>query len=69
MFILRFEVITAGEMLMLVLWVVTLCGLVGRYQCFEGKYGLHLQVSQEDEDSMFSETLVSTYKFTQHYNP
>jgi hypothetical protein len=31
------------KMSMFVFWVVTLCGLVGRYQCFGGRYYLHLQ--------------------------
>jgi hypothetical protein len=30
----RFEVLIAVKMLMLAFWVVTPCGLVGRYQCF-----------------------------------
>jgi hypothetical protein len=30
-------------MLMLVFWVVTPCGLLGRYQRFRGTYCLHLQ--------------------------
>jgi hypothetical protein len=37
----RFEVITAVKMSILVLWVVMLCGLVGRY------------LSPEDGGSMF----------------
>jgi hypothetical protein len=28
---------------MLIFWIVTLCGLLGRYQCFGGTYCLHLQ--------------------------
>jgi hypothetical protein len=39
---LRFERITKMKMMMLVFWVVT-CGLVGRYQHFGGIYCLHLQ--------------------------
>jgi hypothetical protein len=31
----RFEVFTAVKMLMVLLWVVMLCGLVGGYQHFE----------------------------------
>jgi uncharacterized membrane protein len=41
----RFEVLTAMRMLMLVFWVVTLCGLVGRY---------HTNISQEHTASIFS---------------
>jgi hypothetical protein len=39
----RFEVFTAVKMLMLFFWVITSCGLVGRYQRFGGTYCLHLQ--------------------------
>jgi hypothetical protein len=35
-----FEVLTAVKMLMLFFWVVTPHGLVGRYQCFGGRYCL-----------------------------
>jgi hypothetical protein len=31
MYLMRFEVLTAVKMWMLVFWVVTPCGLVGRY--------------------------------------
>jgi hypothetical protein len=47
----------AVKMLMLVFWVVTLCGLVGRASALKM------------ETVCFSETLVSTYKSTWHYNP
>jgi hypothetical protein len=40
---LRFEVLTALKMSILVKWVVTPCGLVGRYQRFGGTYCLHRQ--------------------------
>jgi hypothetical protein len=40
---LRFQVHMAVKMSMLVFWVVTPCGLVGRYQRFGGTYRLHLQ--------------------------
>jgi uncharacterized membrane protein YqjE len=39
-----FEVLTVVKMTMLVIWVVTPCGLVGRYQRFGQTYCLHLQV-------------------------
>jgi hypothetical protein len=39
---------------------VTPCGLVGRYQRFGGTHCLQLQAS---------ETLISTYKSSWHYNP
>jgi hypothetical protein len=39
----RFEVLTAVKMLILVFWVVTSYGHVGRYQHFRGTYCLHLQ--------------------------
>jgi hypothetical protein len=38
--LMRFEVL---KMLMLVLWVLTPCGFVGRYLHFRGTYCLHLQ--------------------------
>jgi hypothetical protein len=37
-FLLRFEVFTTVKMSMLVFWIVTPCGLVGRYQRFGGIY-------------------------------
>jgi hypothetical protein len=56
--IVRFEVLTAGKMSVLLFWVVLLpYGFVGRYQCFGGTYFLHLRVSVH-----FSNTLVSTHK-------
>jgi hypothetical protein len=39
----RFEVLTAVKMSMLVFWVVTPCELVDRHQRFGGAYCLHLQ--------------------------
>jgi hypothetical protein len=63
----RFEVLTAVKMLMLVFWIVTPCGLVGRYQRFGGTYCLHLQVFSP-KAVCSSQTLVSTYKSTQHFN-
>lgn len=38
----RFEGLMAVKMFMLVLWVVTPCGLVCRYQRFRVTYFLHL---------------------------
>jgi hypothetical protein len=40
-------------MMMLVFWVVTPCGLVGRYQHFGGMYYTAFFFSPEDEGSMF----------------
>jgi hypothetical protein len=55
---------------MLVFWVVTPCGLVGRYQCFEVTYYLPLQGwSHFDGGNCFSETLLSTCKSTRRYYP
>jgi hypothetical protein len=45
----RFEVLTAVKMPMLVFWVATPCGFLGRYQRFGDIYYL----SHEDGDSMF----------------
>jgi hypothetical protein len=41
-------------------WVVMLCGLIHRYQCFRETYCLHLQAWR---------TLVSIYESTWHHNP
>jgi hypothetical protein len=46
----RYKVHTAMKMSMLVLWVVTPCELVGRYQCLAGTYCLF---SPEDGGSIF----------------
>jgi hypothetical protein len=56
------EVLTAVKMSLLVFWVVTPCGLAGRYQRFEGSYSLKM------ETMCSSETLVST-ESTRRYNP
>jgi hypothetical protein len=39
----RFNILTAVKISMLVFWVVTPCGLVGRYHRFRGTYCLSLQ--------------------------
>jgi hypothetical protein len=39
----RFEVVMAVKMLFLFFWVVTSCGLIGRYQHFRETYCLHRQ--------------------------
>jgi hypothetical protein len=44
---LRFEVLTAVKMQMLVLWVVTPCGLVGKYQGFGAIYCVHPAMKME----------------------
>lgn len=54
----KIQVLTAMKM-MLYLWAVTPCGFVGRSQRFSATYCL----------SSTLETLVSTYKFMQRYNP
>jgi hypothetical protein len=41
--ILRSEVFTAARMMMIMIWVLTLCRLVGRCQRFGETYCLHLQ--------------------------
>jgi hypothetical protein len=38
-----FDVITAVKILILLFWVVTPCGLVGRHHRFGGTYCHHLQ--------------------------
>jgi hypothetical protein len=52
----RYEVLTAVKMAMLVFWVVTSCGLGNRYQRFGETYCLHF--SPEDGDSMFLRNVV-----------
>jgi hypothetical protein len=52
----RFEVLMAVKMSMLVSWVVTPYGLVGRYQRLGGTYCLHLQ---KMDTIYFFETLVA----------
>jgi hypothetical protein len=54
----RSEVLTAVKVSSLAFWVVTPCGLVGRYQRFGGTYCRHHQ----------DEVLVSTCKSTWRYN-
>jgi hypothetical protein len=54
---LRFGVITAVKMLMVVVRVVPACGLADGYQSFRRTYCLHLQ------------GLVPIYKSTRRYNP
>jgi hypothetical protein len=54
----RFEVLTAVKMSLLFLWVVTPCGLVGRYHCFGGKYASsHGVVTQRNNIDKFCECL------------
>jgi hypothetical protein len=40
---LRFDVFTVVKILIVVFWVVMLCGLVGGYKCFVGTNHLHMQ--------------------------
>jgi hypothetical protein len=50
----RFEALTVVKISTLVLWVVTTCGLVDRYQRFEGTYCVCLQErSADDGNSTF----------------
>jgi hypothetical protein len=53
------EVLTAVKMSVLVLWILTPCRLVYRYQCFHQK-------DSEDRSSVFSYPFVSTYKSARH---
>jgi hypothetical protein len=48
-----FEILTAVKMSMPVFWVVTPCGLVGRYQLLRGTYCVHIHFSPEYGGSMF----------------
>jgi hypothetical protein len=51
---LGFEVLTVVKMSMLFFWVVMLCGLIGRYQC----YGETVSIfNPEDGDGMFLQNI------------
>jgi hypothetical protein len=67
----RFEVLRAVKISMLVFWVVMPCGLVGRYQRFGGKYCFILQVTpaMKMKAGCSIEALVSTDKSTLCCNP
>jgi hypothetical protein len=58
----RFEVVTAAKMQMLIFWVLTPYGLVGR-QLGLGKY-----TTLKMEEIFSFEMLVSTYKYTRKTN-
>jgi hypothetical protein len=51
------------------IWVVTPCGLVGRYRRLGGTYCLHLQGGWRSKAVCLSEKLAATCKSTRHYNP
>jgi hypothetical protein len=59
-------ILTAVKMPMLVFWVVTACGLVGRYQRFGEKTASIFKAFRtlvlKMDAIYFSETLVSTYE-------
>jgi hypothetical protein len=57
----RLEVLMSVKLLMLVFWVVMLCGLTGRHQHFRKTYCLYLK--------MVPSMLVSAYNSTWQYNP
>jgi hypothetical protein len=59
-----FEVLTGVNMTMLFFWVVTPCGLVGRYKHFGETYNI-----LKMETVCFSETLVFIYESTRRHNP
>jgi hypothetical protein len=46
----RFEVLTAMKVSMLVFWVVSPCGLIGRYQSFGGTYCIHFSPEYNKKD-------------------
>jgi hypothetical protein len=54
---------------MLIFWVVTPCGLEGRYQRLGGTYCLHLQDCLNMEAVFYSETLIITHMTTLPHNP
>jgi hypothetical protein len=50
---LRFEVLTAVKVSVIVFWVVMPCGLVYDYECSGGIYSLYLHFNPEDGGDMF----------------
>jgi hypothetical protein len=63
----RFEVLMALKILLLVFWVVMACGLfIGRYKHYRGTYCLHLQGWRQ---YVSSKMLMSAYKSALCYNP
>jgi hypothetical protein len=57
-------------MSMLISWVVTSCGLVGRYQCFEGIYCVHLQgTSALKMEAPFSNMDIQQFFFLPYFLP
>jgi hypothetical protein len=60
----RFEVLMMRKMMFF--WVMILCRLIGRYQCFREIYCLHFQGWSP---ICFTETMVSTYEPIRHHNP
>jgi hypothetical protein len=59
----RFEVLTAVKISIMVFWVVTPCGLAGTYHRFGGTY------CPEDGCSMFVQSLIFNYKSARRHNP
>jgi hypothetical protein len=55
--------------LTMLFWVVTLCGLVGRHQCFCFHCHTVSIFRAEDGDGVEMETLVSTSESTRRHNP
>jgi hypothetical protein len=69
----RFEVLTKVKLSVLVLWVVTPYGVVGRYQRFGETYyplssGLVRSSDLKMEAACFSETLFPTYMIIRSHN-
>jgi hypothetical protein len=64
----RFEVLTAVKMSILIFWVVTPRGRIRRYQRFEETFCLPSSILKE-EAVCSSETLLPAYKSTRRYNP
>jgi hypothetical protein len=53
----RLEVLTAVKMSMLFFWVVTPCGLVGRYSMFLRNFGIYLQAHTASQSRIVKSTL------------
>jgi hypothetical protein len=55
------------EDMLIVIWVLMPCSLLGGYQCFGGAYHLHLSTHKMEAISS-SKMLITTYKTTWQHN-
>jgi hypothetical protein len=64
----RFEVLMTVKMLMLVYWVLTLCGPVGRYQRFGGTYCLHLHSIIAQKTNIYIICVVQVFNSSKEFH-